>query len=605
MNPKHALLTLWFAAVVVAQGHSSKPLVGQVRGPDGPLAAATVTLVGIGSWFDPSLDAPDVVEAATDARGFFRANVLPGLPYAAFAAGPPDARGARSRSTVDGWFGAGATITLVCAAADGPFAVTVKGLDAWGGQGALLRTAQPACEGGMLLPFAVANPGDKGGVAAWPAIPGGAVRIATATGQLQWLRTAPLGGADALALPPPRELRCSVVDDQGAPVPGASIRWRADVFTDDGIDGVQTMRRRLEVPVGTTGTDGTVTLRLPVDDPLDKLAGANAMFVASAPRRQERVSGYSGTHWFRDDQRIAPDGDATLRFTLAPVPPVRGTVTFDGAAAGRFGSARLDVVAKLQVGKGSYVHDPRSYATAVAADGTFAFDGVPTDVRQSQLLLFPRDGGAPVAASPVVGRDPGARFELTALATLQLSMFDARRGPAAGHVVYLRAEPGPRSPVEPARLRACVDAAGRAELSLWPGDWFVFAADGEACAWSHLTLVAGQRQACELRLDAFPVVRGLLRGDDGEPVAGAAVVLRGIATANPGPRDEGDPLARSFLRAHAQRMLRAVRSDRTGAFAIPYPPLDDLVLNVQFIGGARSSPRFDLRRGDALNLRWQ
>src|SRR5262245_47122084 len=110
MNRKCALLTLWFAIGAVAQGHAQKPRLGQVRGPDGPLAAATVTLVGIGSWFDPTLDAADVVEVATDARGFFRANARPGLPYAAFAAGPPDARGARARSPIDGWFGAGATI---------------------------------------------------------------------------------------------------------------------------------------------------------------------------------------------------------------------------------------------------------------------------------------------------------------------------------------------------------------------------------------------------------------------------------------------------------------------------------------------------------------
>jgi len=604
MSPTSILVTLCLAAAVVAQGHANKPLVGQVRGPDGPLAAASVTLVGIGSWFDPTLDAPDVVEVATDARGFFRADVRPGLPYAAFAAGPPDARGARSRSAVDGWFGAGATITLVCGAADGPFAVAVKGLDAWAAAGPLQRTARPACEGGMLLPFAVGNAGDAAGVAQWPAMPGGAVGIAAADGRLMWLRAAPLGGADALTLPPPRELRALVVDDHGAPVPGATIRWRVDVFADGGIDGVQTLRRRIEVPVGTTLADGTVALRLPIDDPRDRLAGAYAMFVASAPGKQERVSGYDGTHWVRDDLRIAPDGDTTLRFTLPPVPPVRGAVTFDGAPAGRFGAARLDVVAKLEVGKGSYMHDPRSYATAVAADGTFAFDGVPVDVRQSQLLLFPRDGGAPIAAPPVAGREPAAPVELTALATLQLSLFDARRGPAAGHVVYLRVEPGPQAAVAPSTLRTCVDAAGRAELALWPGEWFVFAADGEACAWSRVTLRAGQRQGCELRLEAFPVVRGQLRGDDGAPVAGAAVVLRGIATAS-SVAPAGDPLARVFLRAHAQRMLRAACSDRDGAFAIPCPPLDDLVFNVQFVSGARSSQRFDLRRGETLDLRWQ
>src|SRR5262245_24124910 len=215
MNRTLTLLTLWFATAAVAQGHAGKPLVGQVRGPDGPLAAASVTLVGIGSWFDPTLDSPDVVEVATDARGFFRANVRPGLPYAAFAAGPPDARGARSRSPVDGWFGAGATVTLVCGAADGPFPVAVQGLDAWAAHGPLLRAAHPACEGGMLLPFSIANPSETGGIAAWPAMPGGAVSIATATGRLLWLHTAPLGGADALALPPPRDLRCRVVDEKG------------------------------------------------------------------------------------------------------------------------------------------------------------------------------------------------------------------------------------------------------------------------------------------------------------------------------------------------------------------------------------------------------
>ena len=84
------LLGVTFALpAVFAQAPSPqrRAAVGVVEGSAGPLAGASVTLVGhhTGAMFDGDVD---LIEVKADDNGRWRANLFVGMPYFGFAAGP-------------------------------------------------------------------------------------------------------------------------------------------------------------------------------------------------------------------------------------------------------------------------------------------------------------------------------------------------------------------------------------------------------------------------------------------------------------------------------------------------------------------------------------
>ncbi len=585
----------------VARVPGRKPLFGNVRGPDGVLPGATVTLLGFDSHFDVGRDRLDTVIVQADARGSFHAQVLPGLPYLGFACGEPNATGGSTRSAVQGWFGAGALVQFECGATVGPFAVRLHGLEAWAAHGPLQLLAR--LEFGVgTLPYTVAMSIGTTGVAPWPALPSGSCEVRTPTGVPLLLQPAPLATESVLAVRPPRQLPCRVVDEHGEPIAGAAIRWRVGGFVDDAIDGVQTLRGRDDRLVATTGVDGTTMLVLPLEDPFEPGSAEHAMFSAWAPGHQQLVSGFHGRMWYRDDRRIEADDAQELRFTLPTAVPFRGAIRHGGDPAGAGTTVRLQVIAKLVASGRSYTHDARAFDVVVGADGTFSIDGVPDDVDSARVVLLSDDGSPAIDVLPVAGRGQGQAIDLAAIATLRLAVLDERRGPAAGHVVYLR-QLTSESPAG-ATLRWCVDAAGRADLRLWPGDWFVFVADETAGRWQRVSLAAGDRRSLELVLAPYPRMCGRLVDDRGEPVVGAEIQLRSSKVGS--IEDPDASLARSFLRAQVPRLLRGIRTGPDGLFASPCPPVPGLVLEVQICGAGRHTDRFDLVPNDQpVQLRWQ
>jgi hypothetical protein len=138
--------------------------------------------------------------------------------------------------------------------------------------------------------------------------------------------------------------------------------------------------------------------------------------------------------------------------------------------------------------------------------------------------------------------------------------------------------------------RFCADAAGRASLALWPGDWYVFVPGGAGYGFARLTATAGE-SAHEIPFTPYALCTGVLTGGDDAPVAGARVQVRGQASAD---RDADRDALLSFTRAHLQRLVREVATDESGAFAIPFLPLEGHGARAQLVAASRRTEEFEL-----------
>ncbi|MEQ1633354.1 MAG: carboxypeptidase-like regulatory domain-containing protein, partial [Planctomycetota bacterium] len=262
----------WLCAALVAvaakaQEPQRRPLLGRVLDATGaPLEHAQVMFVGLESGLAVDT-ARDVVEATSGDRGRYRAMLLPGLPYFGFACGPTTADGQMTFAEVRGWFGAGAIVDFRCTSSAPLQTAAIRGLEAWNDDGPLQRFVRPSFHGGYLpMPFAIAAPSAADGSSPWPSMPRGFVELRRADGSMFWISPPALDPGKDFVVPPPREVRCRVVDTAGAPVSGASLHLRTLASHDGLVDGIETMRGVFEYPVGTTGKDGVAVLRLPFPD---------------------------------------------------------------------------------------------------------------------------------------------------------------------------------------------------------------------------------------------------------------------------------------------------------------------------------------------------
>lgn len=590
------------AAMVAAQEPVRRPLLGRVVDRAGaPVPAARVTLVGLPAGHAGA--AADVVTAAGDLRGRFRADVLQGVPYAGWAEAAPAPDGAVAVSGLLGWFGAGALPEFRCGEPRPPRRVAIAGGAAWSECGPLRWEvlATP-----LLAPALALRP-DADGTAALPAVPADtrpSWAVRTADGGL--LHIAPLPpSAGRLELPPPREVAVQALDADGAPLAGVRLAVRIGRAHDAAVDGSGTQQGWLSRPAGATGDDGRTTVLLPLEhEPFAALVRGQVLISATAAGRIGTFSGFAGQHLVRDDRRVLRGDARQLDFTLVPDVPLGGTVLAGGVPRGGC-RVRLVAVAKVHNGTNSYSHDTRCYEARVGADGTYAFTGVPADLHQSQLTIVDEATGQVLARLPA---EPGRgaadrRIELAAAARLRLRLLDARLGPAAGRVGYVRPV-GESAPARSDLLRFAADPAGRVELLLWPGEYCVFAADDSGWCFLRTELGAGPAER-EVRLEPFGRCTGVLRGDDGEPVAGARLRLCAASLRSGVAADAGVAALLAFVQDRFRATAGRYCTGADGGFDVPFLPAVEFEQRLQFVAGPRRSPEFRPAAGPPLELRLQ
>ena len=558
-----------------------RAIIGRVEGSRGPIAGAIVTWVGhhTGALSD---DAVDVVTATADAGGRYRANVIAGMPYFGFATGPWN-EGEREASAVRGWHGAGAVVDFACMDRVQDRTVEVLGLDAWRARGFERLVARPlvSSQGPTIeMPITRALDSSADGALRWPALPLGHVELLGGDGVPLWASAQTVANTLTFAIEPPFEFECECVDEQGAPVVGASIGIQSRGRYDSGVDGIETTRVFPLRELARTGGDGRARFVLPLSGKLLQVPASPArMFVARAAGFGDQVCGARGRDVFVNGERVEAPPDR-LRFTMQKADPIVGVVRLPAAMRASSPRVQLRYIGKLRQGAGSFVHDSRTAEAAVAADGSFRVDGVGTDVHESQwaiqpsphhpMMLLPRRSGLVTAEQ--------LERELATCATAILEVFAPDAGPAAGQCVYARrigdaddegngvdGDPAPRDFV-----RFVTDGGGRVRATLAAGQWIFVTVSDRGFGHATASIRAGLERQVVARMQPFATMRGIVQDAQGKPIEGASFSLRSDWQRRAKNTAAGALLDRWLARV-VPPLSQRVRSAEDGSFAIAVP----------------------------------
>lgn len=578
-------------AQVVAQARDAEPprrptFARVVDAAGAPIEGAVVTFAGSVPHLGAVVGPHDVRAVASDARGRARAQLREGLCYVAWAAAEVD--GVPLVADVGRYFGAGALLELTCHPSGPPRRVEVRGLEAW-------------AQLGPLRVFAVTpTPGTEieltrtEGVVQVPTLPEWRLEVRTADGQPLWQSWSP---GDHVEIPPPQRLAVRVVDEHGAPLPGARLEQRIGHEAHWRIDGLSGGADEVRRGLGAVGADGTAVLTIcSSGDLLRDRSVRDVLLFASMPGRASVAGGRFLEGFYVDDHRVPKPPADVLQFTLPRVEPLAGWV--GAVPAGTV--AHLSAVCRLFSAENSYFHDARTFVAPVGADGRVEFAELPAELESCRLTLVPERGD--VLSLPLLAASSGRVLPFGTPPTdapaarlpaceLLLQVTDALGGPASGVVVAI--VPGGLDGVlvRDAAVLLPLDPGGTASVRLVPGRWHAMVATADGWAAATFECEVGSHTE---RLAMMPLQRMHLRllDADGTPVAGAALVPRGTRT-----RPTGDPLHASLQNLHqaaARSHWHRLQTDADGRAVVPFVPVPGFSRRLRLELGERRTVEFEL-----------
>ena len=586
------------AASLPGQGKDRATVAGQVQRSDGePVAAAQITLVHRPIGWCAEYGEADVVRVATDAKGRFRAEVMPARPYSVFATWRADDRS--FASAVIEHVAAGAFVTLQ-ESASVDATVRVDGQDAWAAVGPFSFRVTPRLANLWQVPLTPA----ADGTVKLPTLPttSALLEVVTRDGHTLFSTWVANGerGTTSVKLPPPVALAVRVLDAAtGKPVVGAAIEarssWLGYRVAFPTLDSVEYSRECWR-PVGRTDADGRVTVTVP----LEAWPPNENTHVSLAVRADNYALAFGGwTHegafWEGRAHSEHPD---PLQIPLHPQRPVTGRLTLDGTAPAAGVPVILwsEVAVKNKGDNGGSTWDaPVQFATT-DEQGVFTFPFAPRgrlplrvgvaldDAALRQRLTV--DGLAPMLlASPFPeaavhsssGPDENARelgvASIGVEKRVAVRLIDAQGSPVRGVVVFLL-------PIKNATgviaAKNTTDGTGRCQLFPAAADQLLVAlAPGLGYV---IAPVAGAAEQ-ELRLVAFAAATGRVNQANGEPAAEATLRCSGIRVRY---RDGATPQDQA-IRSVAERLnhdFAKCTCDREGRFRLPFIPTIDTSLSM-------------------------
>lgn len=576
-----------------------RPLLGRVvDAADAPVAGAEVHVV-LPDETAPGNRAASHAVVTTDARGRFRAKVVPCSHHLVWAIGP--AGEARVCSPPQ-WATSGQLLELRADVARPPCRVTVDGLDAWRDLAPFrLRLALQ----GVGLPDTEVALGDDD-ACTLPAPPSGRVQLDVLDKDGQPLASSAYGDLRTSAMvrvQPPQEVPLVAVDEQGQPVAGAAVRFRISAgYSRTSGYTVSLPARHLWRELGETDAAGRLTARIAASkDPFESKRSNTYVFVAQKPGRKLSYSGF----WqgpFHDGKQVADEDCKELRFTLSASAPRKGTLrgSAQGGLADQAALVRLGVRIEDKDSRG-WLHEELLFPVRTDADGGFELPHIHGKIDEVDVIL---SGGAarrrlapaallrrvPQRAVSLHGirgfRDQPFDFDLSGLCTLELQLLDATGGPANGvELLVLSEEHGRLGDCDGWTTRATTDSAGRVALLLQPGKWFVFGRNARDMV--QLSIQLKSNETRELRLEPMPAMRGRVVDEDGKPVVGARMDC--YSSSSSGARETGPRIVANSLN---WSWLDDPVTDENGEFVCPFLAHPSTRYKARFRVGSRRSEGF-------------
>ncbi len=512
------------AALVAQQDAPRGRVAGFVRDLAGKrVVGADVVVLSRPLPSRADLGTADELQARTGSDGMFRAELLPGRAYSAWATWRDEA-GTQHRTQVTEGFVPGPALPIDEVPPQRLRSFRITGAEAWQARAPLratvLATSENAAEWALLLDADLRSP--------LPILPGSycAFEVRGTDGAVLACRASiSLTDADVpefvLDLPPPRELRVVAVDEAGKPIAGVGVRFSFG----------QGYRGDISADLGRTAGDGTLRAVVPSRNTLFVSAEHNTScsLLFEAPGTQRTI-------WFGELAKIDQQVKVALRAGVEArgrvlgkdgAPPAGMQLLFDCYATG------ADAVT---TGAGVPLRP-----TPFDAEGRFRFCSLHTqyDFRLLALLDPPaaRAAGLPlrdgIAVAPVlwlaVGRPPFqspldlGELRLDRLRVAQIAVKTHEGAPVPGARLAVTTADLYNSPTN----YVC-DRLGRLQFPLPEGEIRIGAwvtGGGVVSRLVRTPLAAGDPgiDPLELRLSATRTVRGVVVDRDGKPVAGMTV----------------------------------------------------------------------------------
>ncbi|MEO8700874.1 MAG: sigma-70 family RNA polymerase sigma factor [Kofleriaceae bacterium] len=291
-----------------------------------------------------------------------------------------------------------------------------------------------------------------------------------------------------------------VVDKAGAPVAGARVRLLGTPTGEQAIDKLETE--------WTTASDGTFTFH----------AADDAVFEAVKGKQRG---------WARLDGGV----ELTRQLVIGIDDVAARDATITGRVVDKAGKPVVDVLVRAQPADVKKEDSPRATAFATSgADGTFTLEGCD---RGAYDLAAQYEGKAPVARDGV----PGGTRNITLVlddGVVLAGVVESPEGAVPAYTLLVSRRIGTVRDLILAR--SIVDASGKFEVRVEPGEYELVAAASGWAPSARVTASAGDKEV-RLRVSAGATLRGTVVAAEGGAPLGYARVMReasgGGASAQP------------------------------------------------------------------------
>ncbi len=517
--PALLVLVLGLATSAATQPPTSTraTLAGRVLGlDDQAMAGATVVLSALTTPGLPLLGEVDVVEATTDERGIFRAQVLKGLGYTAWAwHTTPD--GTHRRSAPQHGVVPGDLLTLREIRPQSIRRIQVRLPAEWQDLAPLTLRIAPLRPGAPALDCITDEHGE---LAAPPLRPEPCVlTVLDEHGEpllQEGFCDAPdqaVGEVLTVERPHARSIPVLVTDEAGAPIAGAEIEVRFDdVWVPPGSGDLLLHARHSDWSAqGTTGADGRLEVRLPLrfaafpgEDP-----GARVILSATAPGRMQAYSGRYGNAVFWSG-RLRTEEIDELRFTLPPTRPLTGRVMARRDLPVADAPILVQCFHHVETQQNNWTYEEIDFLTRTDTDGRFAIPEAPADVERFKWTVLLPSAGRTDPDDPRMAllrarqtRELGT-VDVSTLKPARVRVTDDRGEPALATQLRIFERPGKLRIGEDLPWLARVGRTGTARLLVESGPYLVLAAGPRGMAHGTLRAARFAWGAAELDLTLQP-----------------------------------------------------------------------------------------------------
>lgn len=600
--PSHRgpLLSLLVASTtLLAQEQTT---IGRFLTADGTaIANAVVTFATSRQDVFDALAPAKVVTTTTDDRGVFKIKLQHGDVHSLWAMGPASAEGSW-RSSVQEGVVAGKVIELRATERVAPEPLRVAVPNELGAGPFTLEVFTAARHAPPLrMPLAA------DGVVTLPPLPPGrpTLRLLDGNGRVVVGWFWPNGEKTQPAAFRSRVVE--VVDENGAPVAkarvAALISWSKDGSAFD-------QRRPIDVLIEGPPTDATgrSTIALAEHAAMGFVAWTNDRHARLANTRPYIVDGVP-----RQPQRGArPDEAAPIRLIARPGPVLRGTLRRGTTPlAGQRIAAVVDGECRRVEGglsSSNFFHSLHSGVTD--AEGHFALHDVARPIRALRLAWDLGDG-TPCYALPrndVPEMAVDLDVDTWPLVTMRLRSDGAAPLSTSHFLLWPAAIEHDTQP-----LVLVGERSGQVRGRFEPGEWFVFATDGESCAVQLVVVPKSETATVELASQPLARMRGRAITDAGKPAAGEQFHTEGWQSSGPvsfgfdGWDEPDDPNVQRLTRLLMERistihrgLVNNQRTDADGAFSVPLLPMRNCAMQ-GYLGGF-GALAVEFRPADDLEL---